>query len=549
MSDAMNDLLRRVQFLERQIGSAPNRVSWDRNQLSGVAMTGSGAVGIVRLSGSTWVQATAATITPTSVIGYALPTSSAAKRIFTEGAVWVDHAFTVGSPLYCDPSDSSLTTTKPTVDGDSQRIIAYAGASGWIWLANSGEVQPGMLTRLADVDIDPGDLEEDDVISWDATAEKWVRNTVAAIGLGERLATSVIGRSANSAGVAADIQAEANQRFFGRQSDALGFFQVAWADLNLTGAALAMGGDISGNSDNATVVGIQGEPVAATTPVLRDVLIYTDANEWEPQQILSVRGALLTVADDGTGERLGSLGPGAAGTFLESRGTGENLIWSNGPLRIGDYSVDTQYTGSGTHNFAADKTDFVIMMCGGGGGGGSTSGSSGSSGLTAGGGGGAGAVVIIFGKITVASMAYSVGGGGAAGSGTGGGSDGGDSTITINGDTITAPGGVGGAGSSNLGNGGSGGIPSTAEIDKYAQSNDAIAVPIGGGAGQPGRLSSVSFDGLGAVTGLVAAAGVGGANVLANYGGGSRGTGGTGGFHSGVAPTAGAAGTIIVFEI
>lgn len=541
MSPEGIELLRRIQGLERQINARPASIERANSpMIDRFGGTVGGLTGVVRWNGGSpsWTQSTAADIDDQSRIGYAVMVNSGKPTVYLQGALWIDHAFAAGLPLYCSPSSAGeLTATKPTADGDSTRVIAYAGAGGWIWLANTGEAQAKALTSLSDVDIDPEDLEEDDVISWDATAEKWVINTVGEIGLGERLATSVVGRSANSAGAAADIQATVNDRYFGRKADALGFFQVAWGDLDLTGASLALGGDLDDTTDDATVVGIQGEPVNATAPVDNDIFVYDDeAEEWVPSQIITIQGALLTVIDD-DGLAIRQLPPGEEGQVLTGHGEDENLTWGFpfGPPR-GTITQTSYTSGSGTHTFT--KRYFAAMIIGAGGGAGGGNGTAFASGNTSAGGGGAGGVAYLFGEALPGgsmSAAYAVGAAGSGGSPGGSGTAGGNSSFA---GILAYGGGAGQAGIGDYAGGAGGGAgsfsgsgsPAVAFVDADLS---FVVRANRGQSGQPGRVTSVTHT-AGSVNSVATGPGPGGAgvpNTVYGYGGngGSAGSSGSNG--------------------
>jgi hypothetical protein len=89
--------------------------------------------------------------------------------------------------------------------------------------------------------------------------------------LRDSAAVSVIGRSANSSGVPADIAAGSNLQYFGRRSNALGFFGLTEDDLSEVVATTSLGGDaqtisitVAGNTDEGLVLVGSGLCAAGT---------------------------------------------------------------------------------------------------------------------------------------------------------------------------------------------------------------------------------------------------------------------------------------------
>jgi len=337
----IGQLLTRIQALELRLSNQTVNVERQQAALIDRSGTTGNLTGVLRRSGSTWVQAATAAIDVDSLIGYAIPANSGKTTVYTAGALWIDHAFAVGSELYLSPTTPGLLTeTRPTAAAHSRRIIAYAGAKGWIWLANSGEGQQGHVLRMADVEnVDPASLADDDILAWDLTTLRFEPTTIAAIGLGTRLATSVYGRAIGTDGVGVDIQATADDRYLGRSGGALGFFQVAWSQLNLSGASLGLGGDLGGTTAAAQVVKIRGAAVSATAPVDNDILVYdSGTSAYIPGQLIVNRGEILTR----NATEIIRLAPGAAGTILQAAGAAADLSWTNDPI------LGTDAAGGGT---------------------------------------------------------------------------------------------------------------------------------------------------------------------------------------------------------
>ena len=130
--------------------------------------------------------------------------------------------------------------------------------------------------------------------------------------------------------------------------------------------------------------------------------------------------------------------------------------------------IDTATAGTYTFDVAKDRTAKIILVGAGGGGGYVWEGHADGSG------GGSGACVYIKAKLTAGTYTITNGAGGAAGNVSVGGRAGGDSTLSLNGETlITAGGGGGGAGAGGAaGVGGAYTISDSLEIEKeYIVSN------------------------------------------------------------------------------
>ena len=179
--------------------------------------------------------------------------------------------------------------------------------------------------------------------------------------------------------------------------------------------------------------------------------------------------------------------------------------------------------------------EFTVIGAGGGGGGGSNPGAAG------GGGGGGTAIYSVSGLAPSTGYTIAIGAGGTGGSSGGGGFSGGNTTITINGTTITGSGGGGGANSGSCGTangvttcsqGGAGGTATNGTLN------------IRGEAGKNGSTAAVA----GANGGSSAGYGTGGTGSLGGSNGGAgNGKGGGGGGGSGVnSGGVGAPGVIIV---
>lgn len=329
------------------------------------------------------------------------------------------------------------------------------------------------------------------------------------------------------------------------------------------------GGDISGNLATISVDKIKGKAVPSA-PADKTFLRYKNSTtEWEAYVLpLTARGALVT--HDGTDLAMRAIG--ANGTFLKSNGTdngwalpviddcddvlitaaadadllqydGATSDWVNRTvdtvatgssklLPMGGFGTQTSRTTTGTHNFTAGKK-FVMVILRAGGGGGAGGSSVLGSGSYAGGGGGEGEkriIIVPIGAATTASV--TIGAAGAGGATDASGTAGGDTSITINGTTYTAKGGVGAVGQSA----GAGGA-STSEPGN----SNGLNITISGQPGQPGRIPLINYNGSGNITSYTNAAGAGGGGAA------PRGTGGAGGVASN-AGSPGIAGSAEIYE-
>jgi len=218
-------------------------------------------------------------------------------------------------------------------------------------------------------------------------------------------------------------------------------------------------------------------------------------------------------------------------------GTGVSTLLATGLFRMptGAVTTTTYTTGSGTHTFT--RAYYAILLVGGGGAGadGSASGGSGSSG---GGGGGAGAMVWGFG-LTPASTTYTVGV-----AGVNGGADEGGATLwgEPSSYAIRARGGLGALASAGA-VGGS--LTSGSGASHILRANAPfIFWGIAGQPGQPGIISSFTYNGAGAVGGVTTLAGRGGSF---SAGGTRYGQGGNGAV-AGASGSDGTPGVVMILE-
>ena len=161
-----------------------------------------------------------------------------------------------------------------------------------------------------------------------------------------------------------------------------------------------------------------------------------------------------------------------------TQGSGVTITNGNGSVTIAGTSTTsaTEYTtaGSYTYNIPSNTKFLDIILAGGGGGGGAGQGDNVVA-YPGGGGGGAGVVLkllrVVVGSATTVSVTVGSAGNGGTTIGANG-SAGGNSSITINGKTITAYGGGGGAGagSGGTGAGGGGGSAGTASAGNNSTS-------------------------------------------------------------------------------
>lgn len=171
--------------------------------------------------------------------------------------------------------------------------------------------------------------------------------------------------------------------------------------------------------------------------------------------------------------------------------------------------------GSGTYVPTAGTRRVVVRGCGGGGGGGGIGATNGSSAAGAAGGNSGSAVeqeFVAAGDLLTGG-AFTVGAGGAGGVGSisgGIGTQGGDSTIEIEGDTLTARGGTGGAGSTA-------GASAPSILGPFSQPINADADYQSADLGGPGWTLAVPAS---------ASLAIGGAGGSGSFGIGGRGAGG-----------------------
>ena len=277
-------------------------------------------------------------------------------------------------------------------------------------------------------------------------------------------------------------------------------------------------------SQSATVVGLQGTPIAATPPTSGQVLEY-DGSDWTP----------TTPAAAGITQLTGDVhaGPGSgsqAATVVALQGTpvaaaapttGQILQYNGADWTPVTLQTITSFTAGG--NFVATSTSARFVAAGGAGGGGGVTSGANSVG-SAGGGGGAVEQIMTRNDLVIGRQ-YDVviGSGGAGGASTGAnGGVGTDTTVTDHVTSVVifrAPGASGGQGSATTATRG-GGLSITAP-GGGGGINLSVTTPIQGSQ-QGGQSLNAGGDSGRFFGGAVTAAGGGG-------GAGPRGPGGAGG--------------------
>lgn len=329
-------------------------------------------------------------------------------------------------------------------------------------------------------------------------------------------------------------------------------------------------GDVTGDLNTSVVEAIQGHPVSATPPVIRDFLVSNGTN-WIPGQVLTSRGDLLArnstqtfalsagssqqvlhvdTAGDTTWKTLianrGGLltrnatvltevAPGTTGQVLTSNGASSEPTFQTpagggfmGPPPASG-TVKTIYDTaiSGTHTFT--KTYFLAVIIGAGGGGGAgTRPSAGSYNLIRGGtGGGQGEKIYAWG-IAPASLSYTVGAGGIGGV-AGGTVNGSSGTSSVLGSMTARPGLLGYGTTTDAFRGGAGGGDLTETYNGTVDTLENIMMlRISGAHGQLAVVGRIGVNGSGNVTSTVIFGGPGGgqgtSSILRNGDGGNGGS-------------------------
>ncbi len=188
-------------------------------------------------------------------------------------------------------------------------------------------------------------------------------------------------------------------------------------------------------------------------------------------------------------------------------------------LALKTYGAATSYTspGSATHTFTAGKTWALIEIIGAGGGGAGGTNPGGSNAVS-GGGGGQGERQYFLTPITATTAAIVVGAKGTGGALNTDGTDGGNSSVTMNGIGVTAEKGTKGLATGRGGFGGnSDGIIASVGFN--------IAIP--GNNGESGHVSSIGYNGTGNILAVQTRGGTGGGNVTAGVDVGAGGQGGS----------------------
>ncbi len=206
----------RLTDLERATARIPSRhlnPPLDHRKIIGVAATTAGwAVGTwVKLTGGTWSKAaTSSTFAPDALGVVVRVVSSDAAEICTGGNVQlIGTSYTPYTLYYLSTTAGDATSTMPTGANVRQPLfIAYQ--DGWINILGTagGAPRSVSLSNLLDVDSASLALAADgDLLAFDFASSKWKVASGGTTSLGTRAAISVVGRAANSSGLAADIAA------------------------------------------------------------------------------------------------------------------------------------------------------------------------------------------------------------------------------------------------------------------------------------------------------------------------------------------------------
>ena len=275
------------------------------------------------------------------------------------------------------------------------------------------------------------------------------------------------------------------------------------------GVELGNATDTTMTRSAAGIIAIEGNLVPSPASQAQGDILYRDVSAWA------------------------RLAAGTSGQILQTNGAGAAPTWVGAPSNSGSLIRAPQLITSGTsYTTPAGCTAIYVELIGGGGGSGGCGGGS----TVSSAGGGAGAYAVKYFTVT-ASTAYTiaVGAGGLAGTSTPtAGGNGGSTTITVSGTTVTAGGGTGSAiASSSLTVGGAAGAATNGDINMAGQ--------IGGpntAASTQGGVGGDSFYGFGVRNPSIA--GVAGINGSGACGAGTAGAGKAG--------AAGGAGFIRIWE-
>lgn len=583
----------RIRDLERSMGRVASRTlngspGYDSKRIS-AASTAGWAVGTwVKLSGGNWTTAaTSSTFAPDAIGVVLLVIDSTTAEIVTAGYVQLlGTSYTVYTRYYLSTVAGAATSTAPAAPNVLQPLF-IAHQDGWIEVDGPAGAFPRSvaLAGLRDVTLtSPSDgqllkydfatsrwingattlallsdvalaaVSDQQVLSYNAGTAKWVNRTLTLVstlaGLSDVTITSV-----------------ANLDFLRYDSGT-----SKWKNVNLgpmaysaSTTSLVLDGGSGGTAINVGIgatgsrfiVGGPGLPIdfiltAVGTPatdicarILRTsttrVSFYdqavgasngTEVLRWQCSSSAGSRSfdfqvpinlsTALTVANGGT----------AATDALTAA---VNLLMVRFAFDRAGSRLTT--TSSSTHTFNASSKIFMVVMSGGGGGGGASTGSG--SGNTAGAGGGSGELVIVIGKITAATMTYLAGAAGAAAS------DGSATTMTMNGETVSAAGGKKGPTASGTSQSGYGGAGGTTDWGTGAQSPSFMVLRFPGNAGGFYSINALALS-AGSVTTIHQTAGAGGQSLVPSNSV-TYGAGGNGGW-SGSAGAAGTQGVLMVYE-
>jgi hypothetical protein len=205
----------RIRDLERAIGRVASRTlngspGYDSKRIS--ANTDGWDVGTwVQLSEGTWtIAATSDDFAPDAIGVVLLVIDGTTAEIVTGGYVQLlGTSYTGYTRYYLSTTPGEPTGTKPTAPDVAQPLF-IAHQDGWIEVDGPAGACPRSVSlwQLLDVDGDSLDLAADgDLLTYDLAAGKWKAAAGGLSSLGARAALSVVGRSANTPGTAADIVA------------------------------------------------------------------------------------------------------------------------------------------------------------------------------------------------------------------------------------------------------------------------------------------------------------------------------------------------------
>ncbi len=253
----------RIRDVERAIARVASRTlngarEYDSKRIS--ATTTGWVVGTwVKLQSGSWTAAaTSSSFAPDEIGVVLLVIDGTTAEIVTGGRVQLlGTSYTNNTRYYLSTSAGVATSTAPSAPNVRQPLFT-AQQDGWITVDGPAGAAPRSITLSALRDVDSasvGAAGDGYLLTFDLASGLWKASAGGPASLGSRAALSVLGRAANTTGVAADIVGATTGHVLQVGASSLGWGTLgtaSYADLSVTAAKL--GTDVVLNTLNDVTI-------------------------------------------------------------------------------------------------------------------------------------------------------------------------------------------------------------------------------------------------------------------------------------------------------